>query len=215
MQEIFVKTEKAFIADLPRFVFEGKVEVAQSARETESALRYLRGAGPLVGIDTETRPSFHKGETHKVALMQVSTDEVCILFRLCMTGLTPGLIDLLEDGNIIKIGLSLKDDLLMLRRRHNFTPRGFLDLQTYAAEMGIRDMSLQKLYANLFHKKITKRSRLTNWERDVLTEEQKRYAATDAYTCLQMYRRLEELRRTGQYVLVESEPETPADSAGA
>ena len=145
----------------------------------------------------------------------MSTDEVCVLFRLCMTGLTPGLIDLLEDESIIKIGLSLKDDLLMLRRRHNFTPRGFLDLQTYAAEMGIRDMSLQKLYANLFHKKITKRSRLTNWERDVLTEEQKRYAATDAYTCLQMYRRLEELRRTGQYVLVESEPETPADSAGA
>ena len=212
MQEIFIQTEKAFIAELPRFVFEGKVVVAQSERETERALAYLRGAATAVGIDTETRPSFRKGEAHKVALLQVSTEEVCILFRLCMTGLTPGLVALLEDASLAKIGLSLKDDLLMLRRRHDFTPRGFIDLQTYAAGMGIRDMSLQKLYANLFHKKITKRSRLTNWERDVLTEEQKRYAATDAYTCLQMYRRLEELRRTGEYVLVEGTPAPAAES---
>lgn len=204
MEELFVKTEKSFIADLPRFVFEGKTVVAQSEREVESALQFL-SRQPIVGVDTETRPSFRKGESHKVALLQVSTEDVCILFRLCMTGLTPGIVALLEDESLLKVGLSLKDDIHALKQRVSFQPRGFLDLQTLAAEMGLHDMSLQKLYANLFRRRITKRARLTNWEADVLTEEQKRYAATDAYTCLQMYRRLEQLRTSGDYVLVQPE----------
>lgn len=206
MEELFVKTEKAFVASLPRFVFDGKIIVAQSDREVDSALRFLEHYD-TVGVDTETRPSFRKGENHKVALLQVATDDVCILFRLCMTGLTPGIIELLEDSSTLKVGLSLKDDLLMLQRRASFTPRNFLDLQSCAAGMGLRDMSLQKLYANLFHKKITKRARLTNWEADVLSEEQKAYAATDAYTCLQMHRRLKELQNSGAYTLVGPQPE--------
>ena len=43
-------------------------------------------------------------------------------------------------------------------------------------------------------KKISKNKRLTNWEAPVLTKEQKLYAATDAWACVRIYRRLEEFR---------------------
>ena len=91
----------------------------------------------------------------------------------------------------------------MLRRRNSdFKPSGYIDLQDYVKQMGIQDMSLQKLYANVFHKRISKSAQLSNWEADVLTESQKVYAATDAYTCIQLYKELKQLKATNDYELV-------------
>lgn len=201
IRELFIKTEKEFMADLPRFSFPGKIVVVQSEAEAKRAVTILRKQH-LVGIDTETRPSFRKGEVHKVALLQISTDNICFLFRLCMTGLTEDILGLLTDPAILKIGLSLTDDLHMLRQRIHFEPSNWLDLQQYVAEMGIEDRSLQRIYANVFHKYLTKRAQRTNWEIDVLSDKQKLYAATDAFTCLQLYKELKRLRETGAYKLV-------------
>lgn len=200
-RELFIKTDKEFIASLPRFSFPGKIVVVQSADEAKRAAAMLQKE-QQVGIDTETRPSFRKGEVHKVALLQVSTEEVCFLFRLCQTGLTKELLDLLTAPSVLKIGLSLTDDLHMLRQRVQFEPSNWLDLQHYVGEMGIEDRSLQRIYANVFHKYLTKRAQRTNWEADVLSDKQKIYAATDAYTCLQLYKELKHLRETGAYKLV-------------
>lgn len=200
-KELFIKTEKEFMADLPRFSFPGKIVVVQSEDEAKRAVAMLRQQ-QWVGIDTETRPSFRKGEMHKVALLQVSTEDVCFLFRLCQTGLTKEMLDLLTDPAVLKIGLSLTDDLHMLRQRAHFEPSNWLDLQQYVGEMGIEDRSLQRIYANVFHKYLTKRAQRTNWEADVLSDKQKQYAATDAYTCLQLYKELKHLRETGAYKLV-------------
>ena len=63
-------------------------------------------------------------------------------------------------------------------------------------------MSLQKLYANVFGKKISKGQRLTNWEADVLTDGQRLYAATDAWACIHIYRELEQLRQNQDYELI-------------
>lgn len=199
---LFIKTEKAYIPQLERFLYEGRIEVIQGEAEAERAVRVLRSAD-IVGIDTETRPSFSKGVSHKVALLQASTRDICFLFRLCMMGLPKCLVDWLSDPGALKVGLSLKDDFLMLRHREEFLPAGYVELQKYAAEMGIKDMSLQKLYANVFHKRISKNARLSNWEADVLTDAQKKYAATDAYTCIQLYEELKVLRESGNYNLVE------------
>ena len=106
------------------------------------------------------------------------------------------LVDLLQDGRQLKVGLSLRDDIQNLNRKHKFEPRGFLDLQHYVKEMGIEAQSLQKIYALLFGKKISKSQRLTNWEADVLTDRQKGYAATDAWACVRMYKYMEELKRS-------------------
>lgn len=174
----------------------------QSEAETIQAVKALR-CSPILGIDTETRPSFRRGEMHKVSLLQIANEEICFLFRLNEIGFPPSLVDLLADKNVLKVGLSLHDDFMMLRKRNElFSPGNYIDLQDYAKEMGIEDMSLQKLYANVFHKRISKAARLSNWEADVLSESQKQYAATDAITCIQLYKELKALKESGQYTLV-------------
>lgn len=200
-RELFIKTEKQLISTLPRFLYEGPIYVIQSEAEAKRAIKVLQNAD-VVGIDTETRPSFRKGVTHRVALLQLSTREVCFLFRLNVMGFPPCLIDYLANPLTIKVGLSLKDDFMMLRQRKDFKPDGFIDLQKYVAEMGIQDMSLQKLYANVFRQKISKNARLTNWEADALTEAQQRYAATDAYACIMLYDELHNLRESKEYILI-------------
>ena len=108
------------LKELPKTVFPGRIHVIQSEAETEKAVAYLKSQ-PILGIDSETRPSFTKGQSHKVALLQISSDECCFLFRLNMTGLTQPLVDLLENPAVIKVGLSLKDDFMMLHKRAPFT----------------------------------------------------------------------------------------------
>ena len=164
-------------------------------------VRYLRQF-PILGIDTETRPSFKRGENHKVALLQLATDERCYLFRLHKFGLTIPLIQLLESPHVAKVGISLKDDFYMLHKWMPFEPQNVIELQTFVQDLGITDMSLQKIYANIFGNKISKSQRLSNWEADELTIPQQQYAAIDAWACIQIYKKVEELKETGDYELV-------------
>jgi ribonuclease D len=208
MKTLFRNTPKQLISTLPKVEFKGKIVVVHSQREVKAAVDFLKRQ-PIVGIDTETRPSFRRGQVYQVALLQVSTLEICFLFRLNMIGLPAELLQLLESDAVKKIGLSLKDDLTLLKRRAQFQPQGFLDLQDFVKTMGIEDMSLQKLYANVFGEKISKSAQLTNWENTVLTESQKMYAATDAYTTLRLYLQLNELKQSGAYTIVEAQaPQT-------
>ena len=194
MIDIKSNIAKADIAQMESELFGGRIIVIHSAGDVEKAVNYLRGY-PIVGIDTETRPSFAKGKTYEVSLLQLSTEDTCFLFRLNYIGMPKALVELLQDGRQLKVGLSLRDDLQSLRRKQAFEPRGFLDLQHYVKEMGIEAQSLQKIYALLFGKKISKSQRLTNWEADVLTDRQKGYAATDAWACVRIYNYLERLKR--------------------
>lgn len=192
------------IKELPKAVYEGAIHVIQSEKEADKAVAYLQKQ-PVLGIDSETRPSFTKGQSHKVALLQISSNECCFLFRLNMTGLTPSLIELLENPAVIKIGLSLRDDFMMLHKRASFNQQGFVELQDFVRPFGIQDKSLQKIYGILFHEKISKSQRLSNWEADVLTDAQKQYAATDAWACLNIYNRLQELKRTGNFEIEDAD----------
>ena len=195
MIDIKSNIAKADIAQMPNELFEGRIIVIHALADVEKAVNYLKGF-PIVGIDTETRPSFAKGKTYEVSLLQLSTEDTCFLFRLNYIGMPKALVDLLQDSRQLKVGLSLRDDIQNLNRKHKFEPRGFLDLQHYVKEMGIEAQSLQKIYALLFGKKISKSQRLTNWEADVLTDRQKGYAATDAWACVRMYKYMEELKRS-------------------
>lgn len=189
---------KEEISGMPREGFNGKIVVIQSEAEAVAAVAFLKEQ-PFVGIDTETRPSFIKGQSHKVALLQVATSEICFLFRLNLIKFPASLVSFMEDANVMKIGLSLKDDFMMLRKRAPFTPQAYIELQDFVRSFGIQDMSLQKIYAILFASKISKSQRLSNWEADVLTDKQKMYAATDAWACYNIYSLLQELSRTGDY----------------
>ena len=177
---LFNKYDKKQIAQLPSVAFGGKIHVVVSPHETKRAVDILLKSA-ILGIDTETRPCFKKGRQNMVSLLQVSTLDVCFLFRLNLTGMTADIIRLLEDTTVPKVGLSLHDDILSLHRKAPFTPGNFIDLQDHMRELGIEDMSLQKLYANVFGQKISKSQQLSNWEADILTEKQKLYAATDDF----------------------------------
>ena len=201
-KRIYNKFDKKLIPTLPKAVFEGRIHVVISRSQADKAVNYLL-AQPILGVDTETRPTFSRGTNYKVALLQVSTYDTCFLFRLNIIGMTPAIVRLLEDTTVPKIGLSWHDDLNSLRKIGRFTPGFFVDIQKHVNEIGIEDLSLQKLYANLFGQKISKSQQLTNWERDVLDEKQKVYAATDAWACIMLYNELQRLKETGDYTLVE------------
>lgn len=202
MQQLYVQTDKKIIATLPRYTFGGRIIVVQGVSEAQKAVQYLR-SHPILGLDTETRPAFRRGHAHQVALVQLSTSEICFLFRLNYMGFPDVLAELLEDESIAKVGLSLKDDVhQLLQRRPGFSPKNFIDIQRLAASMGIRDMSLTKLFANFFHQRISKNAQLSNWEADALDEKQRIYAATDAEACLRLYQRMSELQSSGDYCLI-------------
>lgn len=193
--KIFSPTiEKSEVAKYPTAQFEGRIITIDTKEEAERAARALLKE-KILGLDTETRPAFRKGVHYHVSLLQLSTADTCFLFRLCRTGLTDTLIELLESTNIKKIGVSLHDDFNSLKARRSFTPGSFVELQKYVADFGIEEMSLQKIYAIIFARRISKSQRLTNWEADVLTDKQKIYAATDAWTCLNIYKHLENIKK--------------------
>lgn len=189
---------------MPIVVFGGKIVVVVSPGEAGRAVDFLLSQ-PILGIDTETRPSFKRGVCHTVALLQVATHDICFLFRLNHLGFNKDILRLLEDTNVPKIGLSLRDDLASLHKVIDFKPGLFIDLQKHVNEIGVQDMSLQKLYANFFGKKISKNQRLTNWEADILTDKQKMYAAIDAWACIRLYEELMRLEASGDYELVVTE----------
>ncbi len=174
---------------MPIEEFEGEIIVIDNSEKADEAFEYLNQQ-KILGIDTETKPSFKRGVTHKVSLIQVATVDVCFLFRLNKIGFPNGLSELLSNKKIKKIGLALRDDLNGLFKQQNFKPQGFIDLQHEVGNYGILELSLQKMYAIIFGKKISKSQRLSNWERNELTVQQKVYAATDAWATLQIYLKL-------------------------
>ena len=197
---LFNKVNKDTLSDFPKVTFPGKIVVVVSREETERCVDYLLSQ-ELLGFDTETRPAFAKGTHYKCSLLQVATQDCCFLFRLNHTGLTPDIIRLLEDTSVKKVGLAWRNDILSLKELGHFEAAGFIDLQNMVKAIGIEDQSLVKIYANLFHERISKTERLSNWERDVLKESQKNYAAIDAWACVMIYRELVRLNETGDYEL--------------
>ena len=205
MRQIKSTITKAEVAQMPKVQFSGRIFVIYTETDAEKAVEYLKNQH-IVGVDTETRPSFRKGVTHKVALLQIATSDTCFLFRLNRIGMPASLRDFLM-SDVLKIGLSLKDDFMVLRRRRDMHAEegNWIELQDYVKCFGIEDRSLQKIFANLFGQKISKAQRLSNWEAETLTESQINYAATDAWACVEIYNCLAEMEQTGDYEVINLE----------
>lgn len=192
MPEYQSTIDKKEISEMEKVLFPGRIILIFTVADAKKAIDYLNTC-TVVGVDTETRPSFTKGRVNKVALLQISTEDTCFLFRLNSIGIPDFVEDFLQN-DVLKIGLSLRDDFNMLRKRNHKDPRegNWIELQDYVSRFGIQEKSLQKIYAILFRKKISKSQRLSNWEADVLTEGQQLYAATDAWASLKIYLKLAE-----------------------
>ena len=183
------KIEKSVISTLPPCDIVGEIIVIDRPEDVAAAINDLKQC-PLIGFDTETRPSFRRGESNTISLLQLATDQRAYLFRLKKIGPNQLLKDLLESEEHMKVGLSVHDDFHSLNRWMPCRPKNFIELQKYVKAFGIEEMSLQKIYAIVFNKKISKRQQLSNWEADQLTPAQQQYAAIDAGACRDIYYKL-------------------------
>ena len=174
---------------LPAVEFRGEIRIVEHERDIAAACKTL-AEQPVIGFDTETRPSFRPGVTFRVSLLQLSTPTVCYLFRLNKIPLAKPILQLLEDRRILKIGADVAGDLRSLRQIHHFRDGGFVDLQGIAPEWGIGEKSLRKLSAIVLGRRVSKAQRLSNWEAATLTDKQQLYAATDAWVCTRIYEQL-------------------------
>ena len=174
---------------LPAVEFRGEIRIVEHERDIAAACKTL-AEQPVIGFDTETRPSFRPGVTFRVSLLQLSTPTVCYLFRLNKIPLAKPILQLLEDRRILKIGADVAGDLRSLRQIRHFRDGGFVDLQGIAPEWGIGEKSLRKLSAIVLGRRVSKAQRLSDGEAATLTDKQQLYAATDAWVCTRIYEQL-------------------------
>lgn len=175
--------------------FEGETVIIGHQHDINNAVEMLKRSN-TIGFDTETRPSFKKGQKHKVALLQLSTNNTAFLFRLNKTGINNELIQLFENPNITKVGVAIKDDIKALQKLKAFTPAGFIDIQDKVKDFNIENFGLKKLAGLLLGFRISKAQQTSNWEADELTDAQIKYAATDAWVSLKIYQKLIELEHS-------------------
>ena len=176
------------IEQLPLAVFKGEIVEITSPEEVAHALEELAGEH-ILGFDTETKPCFtaHPAVRHRTALLQLASHKKAFLFRLPWCGLTPGLIALLSNPKVLKIGAAIKDDVRGLQAYRTFTPAGFVDVQSMTESIGIKEKSVKKLAAIILNLKLSKGQQLSNWENHDFTPAQRQYAALDAWICREIY----------------------------
>jgi ribonuclease D len=180
---------KEEVAALDLIQFEGPIHVIDSMESFEYEIGQI-SRQTVLGFDTETRPSFKKGKVYPTSLIQIASQEEAWIIRVNRIGY-PGPLQALLSGEIpLKIGLGLQDDLRRLRTDFQFEPDGFLDLQNYVQAFRIDEKGLKKISGIVLNRRISKSQQVSNWDADVLSEAQLRYAATDAWICLKIYNSL-------------------------
>jgi len=180
---------KEEVAGLELIQYEGPIHVIDSMEAFEQEIGQI-ARQPVLGFDTETRPSFKKGKVYPTSLIQISSLEQAWIMRVSRIGYPGKLLELLSGEIPLKIGLGLQDDLRRLRADFQFEPRGFLDLQQYVQAFRIDEKGLKKISGIVLSRRISKSQQVSNWDADVLSEAQLRYAATDAWICLMIYNSL-------------------------
>lgn len=171
--------------------FSGQIQVIDKADgKFHEAIRYLSHQ-TMIGFDTETKPCFvPKVPRNKMAILQLSGEDRAFIFRLQQLGVPKKLAQLLSNPGVIKIGAAVHDDIRGLREYYDFNPASFVDLQKLAGDFGIEEKSVRKMAAIILNKRVSKSQQLSNWESSVLSEAQLKYAAIDAWICLEMYKAL-------------------------
>ncbi len=177
---------KEDLQNLPLIRFSGDISVIDTPEALRAVLQQL-SQEEAIGFDTETKPTFLKGQYHAPALIQLATLHHAYLVRVQKTGFTDSLIHFLENPRLKKIGISIRDDLKDLIKVRRFNPGGFVDLNHEAARLGVTQIGVKSLTGIFLGKRISKSQQTSNWENTELTKPQQDYAATDAWICLKIY----------------------------
>jgi ribonuclease D len=180
------------INNLPLKIFQGKTAVISEPDKLPKILKEVEKQ-TVVGFDTETRPSFKKGQMYQVSLLQLAIPGKVFLIRVNHTGVTEEIARLFENEKIIKAGVGIRDDLKALRKHREFLPVNCYDLSMIAKQAGLQVESVKKLAALLLGFRISKGAQTSNWEALTFTQKQIEYAATDAWVCLELFFKLKDI----------------------
>lgn len=186
MNDTIKNTEYEFIN------FRGKIHLITSDEELSGIAVELNSAKEL-GFDTETRPSFKKGDFFKVALLQLSTEHNAYLIRLHAVTQFQILKNVFENNQIIKVGVAIRDDIKQLQKLFEFSPLNFIELQEIAKIKGLKNFGLKSMTEEVLQAKLSKKAKISNWEAHSLTDQQILYAATDAWIGLELFRKINTL----------------------
>jgi ribonuclease D len=189
--QVFSKTTitNEEINALPLGAFQGKIFVIDEERDLPNVFSEIKRS-PVVGFDTETKPVFVRGHRNNVALMQIALPSKVFLIRVNKTGIQSDIIAFLENENVLKAGVALRDDIKALQRLKKFTPQGIVELADLAKKAGLQEEGVKKLTGLLLGFRVSKTAQTSNWEATALNEKQIVYAATDAWVCLEIYQKL-------------------------
>lgn len=182
---------KAELMELPLSGYKGKVVIANTKESIQQAMDEINQFD-VVGFDTEAKPTFKKGQIRRISLIQIGTPEKVYLLRILHSGLLPCIVDFMENPNVTKVGIGLEDDFNLLNNLQPFDQQGFLDLNKKFADIGAENVGARNLAGMIMGIRISKSAQTSNWEVEQLTEKQIRYAATDAWICLEIYNKLDE-----------------------
>jgi ribonuclease D len=180
------KISKAEINQLPLIAWQGRIETLSTIDEMAAAVAQLQHE-TILGFDTETRPSFKKGEYYPPALIQLGTPDCVYLFRISATKTLAPLLPILESADILKTGVAIKDDVKELRKMEDFDPAGFIEIADITLKLGYENRGLRALAGLLMQGRISKAAQVSNWARADLDRKQIRYAATDAWISRELY----------------------------
>jgi ribonuclease D len=169
--------------------FTGKIHVIEKENDVLASYSFLKKQ-KILGFDTESKPTFKKGVSSKVSLIQFTTEDQAFLFRINKIGFNEKLIDIISDKKIKKIGIAIFDDIKALQKIKSFESHSIIDLNQLALNLGFESIGAVKLSILILGFAISKSVRLSNWERENLSISQLEYAATDAWICNMIYKKL-------------------------
>jgi len=184
------KITKEEVNALPLGQFEGEMFLIDKIEDVEEVAEFLIQQR-FIGFDTETKPAFQKGITNQVSLLQLSTSTQAFLFRLNEIGFPDSIRNILEKESIVKVGAAVRDDIKGLAKlTDSFYPNSFFDLNDELIRVGFINIGVRNLCAMVLGMRISKSEQVSNWEAEKLTIKQQRYAATDAWGCLEIFKKL-------------------------
>lgn len=174
---------------LPLKEYRGKIQVVDNIMGLNKAVKML-DQYPYLGFDTETKPAFRKGVYHHVSLLQLAVKDMVFLVRLNKLGFPDILQELFFNRDRLKVGISIRDDLVELKKLADFNPDGIVELNEVAKDLGVVRQGARNLTATFLGFRISKSQQTSNWENERLSQKQQRYAATDAWVCFRIYDKL-------------------------
>lgn len=166
-----------------------RIHVVSTAAEAQLALDAM-SAARAVGFDTESKPTFHKGEESRGPhVLQFATTREAWVFQVHVTECHPALLRILASEAVLKIGFGLRSDIDNISRRFGVPPQGIVDLNATFRKMGYtKTIGAKQAVAMLFRQRMqkSKSTSTTNWSNHKLTDRQILYAANDAYVAVRV-----------------------------